>query len=246
MKMTHYTATGTQSTTTVSTSLFGAPVNKALLSQVLYVYMSNKRQGTSKVKTRSEVDVSHKKIYAQKGTGNARHGSKNAPIFVGGGIAHGPTGTQNWSKDLSKNMKQAALISALSAQAKNIVIHEGLAELKGKTKVAAQLVSSVENKKSVLIILPERSEAIERSLRNIANVTLISAHLVNAYDIAKANKIILNNATIEILEKRVAKTEKKSVVEPKAEKTTAKKETTVKKAAATKSVKKEVKAKKSE
>ena len=84
MKLTHYTATGTKSTTTVSDVLFGATVNKALLSQVLYIYRSNKRQGTSKVKTRSEVDVSHKKIYAQKGTGNARAGSSRSPTRRGG------------------------------------------------------------------------------------------------------------------------------------------------------------------
>ncbi len=258
MKLTHYTATGTKSTTTVSDSLFGAKVNKALLSQVLYIYMSNKRQGTSKTKTRSEVDVSHKKIYAQKGTGNARHGSKNAPIFVGGGRAHGPTGMQNWSKDLSKNMKQAALISALSAQAENIVIHEGLASLTGKTGPAATLINAIESKKRVLVVLAEQSDAIERSLRNIPHVTYISAELVNAHEIARAHKIILTVAAIEVLEKRVTKKAKdaaetvKAVKAPKAEvatevKASAKQNTTEKKTttkAKTKTVKKEVTVKK--
>lgn len=203
--MTHYSKTGTKSTMTVSDAIFATEVNKALLAQVIYVYRSNERQGTSKVKTRSEVDVSHKKIYAQKGTGNARHGSKNAPIFVGGGIAHGPTGMQNWSRDLSKKMKRAALISALAAQAKNTVIHDGLFAVAGKTAEAVAIlkeIGSTGNK--TLIVLPARIELFERSIRNIENVTYTTADLLNAYDLAKAKTIILSSETLDVLQQRLA------------------------------------------
>lgn len=227
MKMTQYDKTGAKTNTTVTDSLFGAPVNKALLSQVVHVYRSNLRQGTSKTKTRSEVDVTHKKVYAQKGTGNARHGSKNAPIFVGGGIAHGPTGMQNWSRDLSKKMKKSALITALSAQAGKTVIHDGILTVSGKTAEAVKMLKDIITTKSALIVLPERSELVERSLRNIPNVTISTANIVNAFDIAKAHTIILSNATIRALEERLLVTaETKTAVakQPVAEKSVKKAE----------------------
>src|SRR5690242_1823092 len=122
MQLTKVTKTGAKSQLTVSDSVFGVPVNKALIAQAVRVYMSNQRQGTSKAKTRSEINRTSAKWYKQKGTGRARHGARNAPLFVGGGVAHGPNGEQNWTRTLSKRMKMQALVTALSAQAANIVV----------------------------------------------------------------------------------------------------------------------------
>src|SRR5690554_4960009 len=105
MKLTVITATSKASSIEVSDAVFGQKANPTLLAQAVRVYLSNLRQGTSKVKTRSEVSRTRAKWYRQKGTGNARHGARSAPIFVGGGVAHGPNGQQNWTKSLSRKMK---------------------------------------------------------------------------------------------------------------------------------------------
>jgi large subunit ribosomal protein L4 len=97
--------------------IFGQKINNKLLAQAVRVYRGRKRKASAKTKSRSEVVASKRKIWRQKGTGRARHGSRNAPIFVKGGVAHGPTGKQNFTKKLSKKMKKAALKSALATKA---------------------------------------------------------------------------------------------------------------------------------
>ena len=106
------------STTSVKKKFFEAKINSSLMAQAIRVYLSNQRQAPAKTKSRGEVKVTKKKVWRQKGTGRARHGSRNAPIFVGGGKAHGPSGTQNYKLKMSKKMKKASLFSALSEQFK--------------------------------------------------------------------------------------------------------------------------------
>ncbi len=205
MKVTSITASNKFSTVSVSDEVFGAAINESLLSQAIRVYLSNKRQGTSKVKSRGEVVGSRKKIWKQKGTGNARHGAKSAPIFVGGGVAHGPKGIENWNLSLSKVMKKKALITALSAQAENVVVADNLSEIEGKTKNAAQFLDTINvTGKKVLLILDTNAVDVLRAFNNIPEVTIIQDELVNALDIASVQSIVMTKAALKNIEARLA------------------------------------------
>lgn len=214
MKLEQIKTTSTSKNTQVKVSddLFDKP-NSQLLAQAIRVYLSNKRQGTSKTKTRSEVKMTTRKWYAQKGTGNARHGAQDAALFVGGGIAHGPTGRENWKKSLSKQQKKQSLTAALTAQSSNIFINDEVEDLKGKTKEAVQLLEKIAKKfnddkfelseSKLLIVVKEKQEKMMRSLKNIPNVTAVSANQLNALALAKAHKILMTTQALKILEERI-------------------------------------------
>ncbi len=206
MKLPSHSKTGTKSTVTVTDTLFAAPVNQQLLSQAVRVYRANSRQGTAKVKTRSEVARTKKKWYKQKGTGNARHGARSAHIFVGGGVAHGPDGNQNWSLSMSQQMKQKALISALSAQSAQCSVCDAVTDLTGKTKDAVSLFTSMGlSDERILIIVDRHVEQLRRATQNLQNVFVTTALKTNAYEIAQANHIVLTSDAITTLELRVTK-----------------------------------------
>jgi len=203
MKLTKITATS-KSSLTASDNVFGAEVNKVLLSQAIRIYLSNKRQGTSKVKTRAEVSRTKKKWFKQKGTGNARHGARSANIFVGGGVAHGPKGNENWNLKLTNVMRKKALISVLSAQVNEIVVSDEIMSLSGKTKEAISLMAKLAPQSSkVLIIINETKAEVLRSLRNIETILVVSASRVNALEIAMADKIITTTDAIKTIEERL-------------------------------------------
>ncbi len=203
MKIQRLTTTGT-STMTVNDALFAAPLNWQLLSQAIRVYQANNRQGTSRVKTRSEVARTKKKWFKQKGTGNARHGARSAPIFVGGGVAHGPSGFQNWSLSLPARMKRQALIVALSAQAENVVVADTILELTGKTKEAAQLLSPIAPSSTrILVILPEFNEQVLKAFSNLSNVEVTTASQVTALQVSSVQQIIFPAETVKRLEMRL-------------------------------------------
>jgi large subunit ribosomal protein L4 len=208
MKLTTYTKTGNKSKTPleVSNAVFNAEVNQILLAQGIRVYLANQRQGTSKVKTRSAVARTTKKWLQQKGTGRARHGSRNAPIFVGGGIAHGPTGLANWKLKLTKRSKTQSLVAALSAQKDNIVACDGFNELSGKTKQAVELLSKMaDQKEKVLIILTKPKPEVIKSLRNLQKVLVTQVERLNIYEVALADKIIITSDAVKQLEEKLAK-----------------------------------------
>lgn len=204
--------TSKNSFVTVKDEVFDRP-NPALLAQAIRVYLSNKRQGTSKVKTRSEVSRTNKKMYRQKGTGGARHGARDANIFVGGGVSHGPTGLENWDKTLTKKLRKQSLAAALTAQSSHIVVNDELESLTGKTKAAVELLDNITAKlkdeklnvgKSRFLIVMESVPAIaRRSVNNIPNVTIVSARLVNALLLSQAHQIIVTTKALESLETRV-------------------------------------------
>jgi len=204
MKLTTLSTTGKKTTSIVSDILFASPVNQPLLSQAIRVYLSNLRQGTSKVKNRGEVDLRKGKVYRQKGTGNARHASKNAPIFVGGGVAHGPKGNENWTLSLPQKLKHKAILSALSLQAEKSVIADGIMDLDGKTKTAATMLEAVAPvSQRILVIVAERSANVDRSLRNMPNVLLRTADRVNALEISNSDWLVFTKPAIKSLEKRL-------------------------------------------
>lgn len=218
MKLTKVNLTGTNSSLTANDSVFGATVNKTLLSQAVRVYLSNKRQGTSYALTRGEVARTKKKWYKQKHTGNARHGARSANIFVGGGAAHGPKGNSDWTLKLTAVLKKKAMISALSSQVANIVVSDDVMSLSGKTKDAAVLINKVAPKAGkVLIVINKAEEAVLRGLRNLETVLVVSAARINTLEVMLADKIVLTPEALKALEARlVGEVEVKAVKAEKA------------------------------
>lgn len=210
MKLKLFSLTEKPSTVTVSDDLFGAKVNADLIAQAVYVYRSNQRQGGAKTKTRGEVRMTTKKWFRQKGTGNARHGAQSAPIFVGGGVAHGPTGAENWKRKLTPALARKALVSALSAMAtdKKVAVIADLDKLEGKTKAAAEFVKSVREKdgQKVLIVIDETRDNVVRALRNIENVTVTSARRLNALEAVSTSQVLIMKPALDVLNTRLIST----------------------------------------
>ncbi len=204
MQLTSISATGDKGTFKAQDTVFAVPANDSLLSQAIHVYRNNQRQGTSKVKTRSETNRTKKKWYKQKGTGNARHGARTPSLFVGGGVAHGPNGMQNWSRSMTKAMARQAIKVALSAQVKNIVICDSLERLDGKTATAAKMLKKVvPNSVRTLVVLPETQALIVRGFRNMNSVLTTTALRLNVYQVAAADTILTTTSAIKALETRL-------------------------------------------
>ncbi len=200
-----YTLTGTESgTLELPKEVFGKEVNKQLLAQAIRVYSANKKLFTGSTKTRGQVVGSTAKIFKQKGTGNARHGSKRAPIFVGGGIALGPQPREG-KLELPKKMKKAALLNALSVRAseKQVFGLDGLDKASGKTSQIVKLLSKVAgDKKSLsgtLIVTGEKSDKLFRAARNIEGVTALSTEFLNAYEVLKHQTLAITKEAVEKL-----------------------------------------------
>ena len=187
---------------------FADKVNKSLLNQALRIYISNSHQKTSKVKTRGEITGSTRKIYRQKGTGRARHGDRYAPIFVGGGVAHGPTGVRPKNLVLPKRMKRKALGSIILQKLQDKVV-TGLDKVEVidiKTAKCAALVAKIANhpKNKVLIITDKKRDKLYQASQNIQGLTMKRAHLVNTHDSASHDHIIITKNAITTLKNRVA------------------------------------------
>ena len=186
--------------------MFGEKVNKALISQAVRVYLANQRQGTVSTKTRGEVDGSTAKIYRQKGTGRARHGSKRAPIFVKGGVVFGPK-PRDFSLALPQKMKRKALFSALSAKIKDkeVTVIDGLSAIKPKTKVFAQMLKKlgITEKKQKLLFVTAGADvtSVLRAGRNVRGVSFVSSKQVNTYEVLAAGRlIVMKDAILEMKE----------------------------------------------
>jgi large subunit ribosomal protein L4 len=177
--------------------IFGTKVNKTLLAQALRVYLVNQRQGTASSKTRGEVIGSTRKIYRQKGTGRARHGAIKAPIFVGGGIAHGPR-PRNFELKLSKQMKKKALFSALSSKAgANQVAIVDVASASGKTKEISGMLKSIDpEKKKILFVADPKSNAV-RGARNIEGVKVNNLESLNVYEVLDSNSLVITRESLD-------------------------------------------------
>jgi large subunit ribosomal protein L4 len=180
--------------------IFEAKINRDLMHQALVRQLANARRGTHDTKTRAEVSRTTAKWYRQKGTGRARHGSRKAPIFVGGGVAHGPK-PRDYTKDMPRKMRQAALRSALSAKAGSgdIVLLENIAMSQPKTKEMVALVNRVVGAFSALVLLPERDDNVERSARNLPEVKTLRANYLNIRDLLGFNKIVIPLSALEVI-----------------------------------------------
>ena len=181
-------------------SIFEAKINRDLMHQALVRQLANARLGTHKAQGRSEVSRTGAKAYRQKGTGNARHGSKRAPIFVGGGVAHGPL-PRKYVKQMPRKMRRAALRSALSAKAENeqIVLVEDLALDAPKTRDMKAIVEALVSDGTALVLLPGRNENVEKSSRNLADVKTLHANYLNIRDLLGYDKIVMPMAALDII-----------------------------------------------
>jgi large subunit ribosomal protein L4 len=193
-------------TTSVSVSemMFGQKENKALISQYIRVYTINQRQGTVSAKTRSEVNGTTKKVWRQKGTGRARHGSDKAALFVGGGVTFGPR-PRTFSKDMNKKQKKLALFIALSMKMKNkdiLGLDAAALTMKPKTKEVSQFVKKTEiDGKKTLFILPEmKKEGLVLSTRNMKNIDMVPATTINPYEVLNHSKVVFVGDAVKALE----------------------------------------------
>lgn len=181
--------------------IFGLKPNEDLMTQAVLVYLGNQRTARAKTKTRAEINLTKAKMFRQKGTGRARHGSQSAPIFVGGGKAHGPTGTQNYKGSLTKKMISQAILSALSLKAaeKTVVVLDKLNEIE-KTKSMAKLLQPDRSKKIDLLILGSKMDKAAKFSRNLKNLELLSVNNLNVHTLLKAGKIFICQEAIEEME----------------------------------------------
>lgn len=180
--------------------IFGAKVNSQLVSQAVRVYLANQRSGTASTKSRGEVAGSTRKIYKQKGTGRARHGSLRAPIFVHGGIAFGPK-PHDFSLKLPSKMKKVALFSVLSAKLKDgeIKVIAELEKISPKTKSMVEVINNLElnsKKKSILLVLPSKLENLKRAVGNIEGVEMILVNQLNAYKVLQSRILLFMEEAI--------------------------------------------------
>lgn len=181
--------------------IFEAPINVPLMHQALVRQLANARLDTHKTKTRGEVNRTTAKWYRQKGTGRARHGSRNAPIFVGGGIAHGPQ-PRSYAQRMPKKMRRAALRSALSVKAgqQQIVVVDHLELPEPKTREMREVLHRLNVGENALILLPGRNETVEKSVRNLPKVKALHAGYLNIRDLLQYEKVVMPLGALQVIE----------------------------------------------
>ena len=205
MKINKINFDGKKDTIEVSDKIIGAKINNKLVSNVLYKTNANYKGRKAKTKQRNEITGSTSKIYAQKGTGNARHASKKAPIFVGGGIAHGPKGELSYKKrKLNKSEKKLSIASLITKKNKlnDLIIIDDIQKKIQKTREMNNILIKFEAKNSVIIADIKSRNNIIKSIRNIPNVKITDVNHFSAYDLAKFKKIIFTETSIKELAKR--------------------------------------------
>tara|TARA_B100001057_G_scaffold159936_1_gene160599 strand:- start:1821 stop:2444 length:624 start_codon:yes stop_codon:yes gene_type:complete len=205
MKIDKLNLDGKKSSIEVHDKIFSAKVNKKLISNVLYKTNANYKGRHAKTKQQNEVSGPTSKIYAQKGTGNARHASRKAPIFVGGGVAHGPKGELSYKKrKLNKSEKKNSIASLISEKLKNknlLIFSDFNDEIK-KTKDMSIIVQKFEISNSLIILDKTSREKIEKSIRNIPNIKVTDINHFSAFDIIKFKKVIFTETSVKELERR--------------------------------------------
>ena len=205
MKIDKLNLNGKKDSIEVLDKIFSAKVNKKLVDTVLYKTNANYKGRHAKTKQQNEVAGPTSKIYAQKGTGNARHASRKAPIFVGGGVAHGPKGELAYKKrKLNKSEKKQSIASLISDKIKNknlVIFSDFSSEIK-KTKEMFLIIKKFEINNSIIILDKTSKDKIEKSLRNIPNVKVTDINHFSAFDIVKFKKVVFTETSIKELEKR--------------------------------------------
>tara|TARA_Y100000741_G_scaffold346979_1_gene313857 strand:+ start:150 stop:773 length:624 start_codon:yes stop_codon:yes gene_type:complete len=189
----------------VTDKVFSAKINKRLVSAVLYKTNANYKGRHAKTKQQNEVSGPTSKIYAQKGTGNARHASRKAPIFVGGGVAHGPKGELAYKKrKLNKSEKKQSIKSLISEKikSKNLLIFSDFNSEIKKTKEMSTILKKFQINNSLVILDKNSKEKIEKSIRNIPNIKVTDINHFSAFDLVKFKQIVFTESSVKELEKR--------------------------------------------
>ncbi len=184
-------------------SIFAAEQNTRVLTQYVFVYLANQRQGNANTKTKAEVSGGGKKPWAQKGTGNARAGSNRSPIWKGGGRAHGPSSEVNWSKDLNKKFKKVALKTALSKIFKDgsVSVVENF-DVKPSAKDATKILEAFNSPKKVTLVTSKVEENVMKAFANLQNVKVVFSGEVNVYDLLNAGHLIIEESALNNLKER--------------------------------------------
>ena len=205
MKIETINLEGKKGSLEIQDKIFLAKINKRLINSVLYKTNANYKGRHAKTKQQNEVSGPTSKIYAQKGTGNARHASRKAPIFVGGGVAHGPKGELSYKKrKLNKSEKKNSVASLFSEkiQNKNLLVFNDFNNEIKKTKEMNVIVKKFEISNSLIILDKVSKEKIEKSLRNIPNIKVTDVNHFSAFDIIKFKKVVFTESSVKELEKR--------------------------------------------
>ena len=207
MKLDKLNLDGKKSSIEVLDKIFSSKINKKLVNSVLYKTNANYKGRHAKTKQQNEVSGPTSKIYAQKGTGNARHASRKAPIFVGGGVAHGPKGELSYKKrKLNKSEKKQSIASLITDKYKNnnLLIFSDFSSQIKKTKEMNLILKKFEVSNAIIILDKTSKDNVEKSIRNIPNIKVTDINHFSAFDIVKFKKIIFTETSVKELEKRYA------------------------------------------
>ena len=205
MKIDKLNLDGKKDSIEVLDKIFSVKINKKLINSVLYKTNANYKGRHAKTKQQNEVSGPTSKIYAQKGTGNARHASRKAPIFVGGGVAHGPKGELSYKKrKLNKTEKKQSIASLISEKTKHdnlLIFSDFKAEIK-KTKEMYTIIKKFELFNSLIILDKSSKEKVEKSIRNIPNIKVTDINHFSAFDLIKFKKTVFTESSVKELEKK--------------------------------------------
>jgi len=205
MKLDKLNIDGKKDSIEVLDKIFLSKINKKLVSNVLYKTNANYKGRKAKTKQRNEIVGSTAKIYAQKGTGNARHASRKAPIFVGGGVAHGPKGETKYKiRKLNKSEKKLSIASLITEKNKlnNLIVFSDFEKEIKKTKEMDLILIKFEAKNSLMILDKSSKNKIYKSIKNIPNVKVSDVNHFSAIDVVKYKKLIFTASSVKELEKR--------------------------------------------
>lgn len=207
MKIEKINLEGKKDTIEVLDKIFSGKINKKLVDTILYKTNANYKGRHAKTKQQNEIKGSTSKIYAQKGTGGARHASRKAPIFVGGGVAHGPKGQLAYkTRKLNKSEKKLSVTSLLSEKNKLnklLIFNDFKNEIK-KTKEMNTIIKKYEITNSLIILDKLSKDKIEKSARNIPNIKVTDVNHFSAFDVVKFEKVVFTESSVKELEKRYA------------------------------------------
>ena len=205
MKIDKISLDGKRTSIEVKDLVFSTKINEKLISEVIYKTNANYKGRKAKTKQKNEITGSTSKIYAQKGTGNARHASRKAPIFVGGGVAHGPKGQNNYKKrKLNKRQKKISIASILTKKFKlnDLLVFSDFSKEIKKTKEIYLILKKFHAVNSILILDKLSKNNIDKAAHNIPNVKCTDVNHFSAFDIIKYKKIIFTESSLKELEKR--------------------------------------------
>ena len=185
----------------LSEEIFAAPINEAAMHLMVRSYLAAQRQGTQSALTRGEVRGGGRKIYRQKGTGNARHHGNRAPQFKHGGVVFAPK-PRDYDLAVNRKVRRLAFKSAMTSKlnAGEIVVVDNLELKEAKTKLMAQALKNLQAERKALVVLPEREENVIRATANLPEATISYVNTLNVYDILNAGKVVLTKLAVESVE----------------------------------------------